>query len=208
MNISWNGEMARLRYANRRLERACPDSACMLDAFAVVEYGLRQSLAQRGESPACGVGCDHCCRQPIPATPLELFVLEAFARHVLSPEQRRAQQAAFAAFHGGREALAAPCPFLSAGRCVVYPVRPIACRQFVAFGRACLPGEDPTTTRSQDMLRPQYDFMHAALRRTLPWYRERCSLPERMTAAEAQAFFRRVTTLVQAVPWGDWFREC
>ncbi len=197
--------MARGRYTDRTLERAFPDSRLMLDAFAVVEYGLGQAISRRGEVPACSAGCDHCCCQPIPATPLELLVLEAYVRHVLSPEQRRSRQSAFAPFLGERESLKHPCPFLHEGRCLVYPVRPIACRQFIAFGRACLPGEDPTVSRPHDMLIPEYAFMHAALERTLPWYRERYGLPAHMSQEKVQAFFRRVTTVVQAAPWGHWF---
>ena len=65
-------------------------------------------------------------------------------------------------------------------------------------------GEDPTTTRPQQVLQPGQDSLQAALRHTLPWYVQRYPLPAKPTAAQVQAFFRSVTTILQAVPWAQY----
>ena len=213
------------RYHNRRFERALPGMDLLLDAFAVVDCGVARAVARRGQKPACGDGCFHCCTQPIPVTPLEILGLRLFVRPEfapggaaggepastparalgpvmgLAPEVRRALEAGFAPFTGDAASLGDTCPFLHEGRCAVYPVRPMACRRYIVYGTPCAQGEDPTCTRPQQVLQPGQDFLQAALRRTLPWYRGRYPLPEQPSPAEARAFFRSVTTVLQAVPW-------
>lgn len=193
------------RYHNRRFERALPGMDLLLDAFAVVDCGVAQAIAHRGQAPACGPNCYQCCIQPIPLTPLEILGLHIFMQLELAQapelEVRQALVAGFAQFRGDGANLGAACPFLHQGRCAVYPVRPMACRRFIVYEIPCAKGEDPTTTRPHQVLQPGQDFLQAALRHTLPWYHERYPLPARPTAAEAQAFFRSVTTILQAVPW-------
>lgn len=196
------------RYHNRRLERALPGMDLLLDAFAVVDCGVAQAIAHRGQTPACGPNCCQCCIQPIPATPLEILGLRIFMQLELAQayesEVRQALVAGFAKFRGDAQNWGAACPFLHEGRCAVYPVRPMACRRFIVFEAPCAKGEDPTTTRPHQVLQPGQDFLQAALRHTLPWYHERYPLPAKPTAAEAQAFFRSVTTILQAVPWAQY----
>ena len=193
------------RYHNRRFERALPGMDLLLDAFAVVDCGVAQAIAHRGQPPACGPNCYQCCIQPIPATPLEILGLRIFMQLEFAPktasEMRQSLVAGFAQFRGDGANLGAACPFLYEGRCAVYPVRPMACRRFIVYEIPCAKGEDPTTTRPHQVLQPGQDFLQAALRHTLPWYHERYPLPAKPTAAEAQAFFRSVTTILQAVPW-------
>ena len=233
----------RYRYYNRRFERALPGMDLLLDAFAVVDCGMAQAIAHRGQKPACGAGCYHCCTQPIPLTPLEILGLRIFmgpelvSGHAAAPAVRHEQQgmapascsgtggasscmsaatdhvlglaadvrqqlaARLAAFGGKTENLGATCPFLHEGRCAVYPVRPMACRRYIVYGVPCAQGEDPTCTRPHQVLQPGQDFLQAALRHTLPWYRGRYPLPDQPSADETQAFFRSVTTVLQAVPW-------
>lgn len=193
----------RFRYQNRRLERMA-GMGLLLDAFALVDCGVAESIALRGEQPACGPGCCHCCTQPIPLTPLEILALRLFVELELAPSKRDDLKAAFALFRGDRAALESTCPFLLEGRCGVYPVRPIACRRYIVYGAPCGKGEDPTFTRPADVLHPRQDAMQAALRLTLPWYKERYPLPEHITAENTQAFFRGVTTVLQAVPWAKY----
>ena len=196
------------RYRNRRFERALPGMGLLLDAFAVVDCGVAQAIVHRGQTPACGPNCYQCCIQPIPATPLEILGLRIFMQQELAPEiqpeVRQGLIAGFAPFRGDGQALGAACPFLYEGRCAVYPVRPLACRRFIVYATPCAKGEDPTTTRPQQVLQPGQDSLQAALRHTLPWYGQRYSLPAKPTAAQVQAFFRSVTTILQAVPWAQY----
>lgn len=196
------------RYRNRRFERALPGMGLLLDAFAVVDCGVAQAIAHRGQTPACGPNCYQCCMQPIPATPLEILGLRIFMQQELAPEiqpeVRQGLIAGFAPFRGDGQALGAACPFLYEGRCAVYPVRPLACRRFIVYAAPCAKGEDPTTIRPQQVLQPGQDSLQAALRHTLPWYVQRYPLPAKPTAAQVQAFFRSVTTILQAVPWAQY----
>lgn len=200
------------RYYNRRLERALPGMDLLLDAFAVVDCGVAQAIARRGQKPACCAGCASCCTQPIPVTPLEILALHAFVRleqgsgqtEGLAPAVHSALTAGFAPFTGTAASLKSTCPFLHEGRCAVYPVRPMACRRFIVYETPCARGEDPTRTRPHQVLQPGLEFLHAAQRLTLPWYIERNPLPTHPSAAEAQAFFRSVTTILQAVPWANY----
>ena len=196
------------RYHNRRFERALPGMGLLLDAFAVVDCGVAQAIAHRGQTPACGPDCYQCCIQPIPSTPLEILGLRIFMQQELAPEiqpeVRQGLIAGFATFRGDGHAWGAACPFLHEGRCAVYPVRPMACRRFIVYAAPCAKSEDPTTTRPQQVLQPGQDFLQAALRHTLPWYSQRYPLPAKPTAAQVQAFFRSVTTILQAVPWAQY----
>ena len=196
-------DVQRWRYQNHRFERM-PGMSLLLDAFALVDCGVAESIALQGEPSACGPDCCQCCIQPIPATPLEILALRLYAELELPPARREALKATFALFHGKRATLGDACPFLLEKSCGVYPVRPIACRRYVVFGQPCKAGEDAIQTRPADVLHPRQDTMQAALRLTLPWYRERYPLPEHITAEETQAFFRGVITVLQAVPWAQY----
>lgn len=194
---------ARFRLTDRELERMHPGMDLLLDAFALVDCGIAEALARGRVRPACKPGCHACCAQPIPATPLEILALRVFVNSQLPQNVQAAVRAAFAPVHEKTAALARPCPFLYAGNCAAYPVRPIACRRFVVFGAPCQPGEDPLQTRPQDVLHPEGAVMRAALRLTLPWYRAPYALPEHMAPADEQRFFRGVTTVLQALLWSE-----
>ena len=203
MAASQGKDAQRFRYNNHRFERM-PGMSLLLDAYAMVDCDVEASIALQKEPPACGPGCCQCCIQPIPATPLEILALRLFVELELPPSRRDALKATFARFRGERATLGDACPFLLEKSCGVYSVRPIACRRYVVFGQPCIMDEDATQTRPADVLHPRQDAMRAALRLTLPWYSERYTLPEHITAEEIQAFFRGVTTVLQAVPWAQY----
>ena len=72
-----------------------------------------------------------------------------------------------------------------------------ACRRYLVLDRSCAPGEDAASSRPADLLLPDPGLLAAALLRTLPWLPPRSSDP-----AAARRFFRSVTTVIQALPWG------
>ncbi len=97
-------------------------------------------------SPAavgCRKGCHACCHQMVICYPFEVFPLAA----VLSARAPVDLAPTLAAFHAqldlpltpaARYGLRFPCPLLSAGRCSVYDVRPMACRALYSASReAC-----------------------------------------------------------------------
>jgi uncharacterized protein len=77
---------------------------------------------------ACARGCSECCHM---ATNLSAYEAKLIGRFV-GREPRRLRREGKVVPALGEELRArytgAPCPFLKAGRCSVYPVRPLACR--------------------------------------------------------------------------------
>ncbi|EPR43165.1 protein of unknown function UPF0153 [Desulfovibrio sp. X2] len=148
-------------------EAALPWLAPLLDAYALMDAAMhaaaREERGRTGRAPACGPGCAHCCRQPVPASEAELRGLAWYAAKTLrGPARARVAEA----LRGLR--LQSPCPFLLDGACAVYALRPLACREFVVLGRPCAAREDPTTARPDDMLLPPPAAQRGALRLLLP----------------------------------------
>lgn len=92
---------------------------------------------------ACLPGCHFCCYNQIEVTPPEALLLGDYLEKNFSAEDRRILRRdldRLAALKAGkskkeianiRQEL--PCPFLAAGRCRVYPVRPLVCRAMHAL---------------------------------------------------------------------------
>ena len=202
----WPAEARLFRHTDTHLERRYPGVGLLLDAYAVVDLGVKKAAEHDGRVVACRAGCDQCCKQPIPVTPLEVLALHSHARHRLPQDSLAALGDRLAAFEGDKRDMTLPCPFLQDGGCLVYPVRPVACRQYMVFGRACVQGEDASCTRPVDLLTPFYDYMLTGLLRTLPWYagHEPCP-PKHPTQENAREFFLSVTTVIQLVAWKRFF---
>jgi Fe-S-cluster containining protein len=84
---------------------------------------------------ACRTGCSHCCQIPVTISLVEAQLLSRASGRVLSAPQRSVRFTnessieSLAAKEGQLQAAPqAPCPFLQAGRCSVYEMRPMACR--------------------------------------------------------------------------------
>jgi len=135
----------RVRYPEA--EARLPWLASLLDAYAVLDAGIGRAVAASGRQIACRPGCATCCRiQSIPASTLEILGLKWFAMERL-PEKAR-----WELVRSLRRPGMGVCPFLVAGACSVYPLRPMACREFVMLGRSCRTGENPMEHRPGDML--------------------------------------------------------
>ncbi|MDE7370688.1 MAG: YkgJ family cysteine cluster protein [Desulfovibrio sp.] len=200
------------RHRDPALERALPGAALMLEACALVDASVDAAVAaarEAGRRVACGPGCDTCCRQPIPVTPLEFLVMRAQMRFRLAPDIRARLEAQHAEQCAAEpEPLRRPCPFLLDGSCSVYAVRPLACRRYLVLERPCAPGEICTESRPEDMLIPARKALHAALALTFPWYGARwrdLGLTEPPDAspesAAAQAWLASVTVPLQRLAW-------
>jgi len=135
----------------------------LFDAHAAIDTGVAIALnreRRRANRPtACRASCDVCCRMntDIPLYPLELAGLYWYCIEKLDHDRRTLKGQLMA--HAGRP----PCPFLIRKNCAVYPVRPMACRQFMVFGKVCAEGEDPYFSRRQDVMTPLADFVNEAL---------------------------------------------
>lgn len=206
MPLAWPAAARAFRYADPPLERRYPGLSLLLDAFAVVDLGVKEAVGRDGRVPVCHAGCGQCCAQPIPVTPLEVLALHCYARHRLPKDSLAGLAQRLSGYEGQKRDIVSPCPFLYEGACLVYPVRPMACRQYMVFGTPCAKGEDPSRSRPRDVLAPSRGHMLAALMRTLPWYSgHEPRPPEHPTEKNAGEFFRAITSVIQAVAWNRFF---
>jgi Fe-S-cluster containining protein len=98
---------------------------------------------------ACHGGCASCCTIRVAVTAPEVLLVLRYIRalqrssHDLAEKLVGRIEAANEATEGldewGRMTSAEPCPFLEDGLCVIYPIRPLACRSHVSFSdKACV----------------------------------------------------------------------
>jgi len=142
----------------------------LLDAYHTADIGVAVGIRreeQKGRTLACAKGCSACCRThtTIPVYPLELVGMTWFAAEKIEGPVRERLKDQLRAHRKGQ-----PCPFLVEGVCSVHPMRPLACRHFNVFGRACAEGEDAYYTRRQDVLTPIPKYKDDAFFAMLPFY--------------------------------------
>ncbi|MCX8030345.1 MAG: YkgJ family cysteine cluster protein [Thermodesulfovibrionales bacterium] len=142
----------------------------LLSAYEVMDRGIELAIEKekknRNTNLACKKGCANCCRthKDIPLYPLELigiywYVIEkthGSLRETLKKQLESHQKPI--------------CPFLIINSCSIYPLRPIACRQFNVFRQECYEGEDPYHTRRQDLLTPIKELLDKVFYIMLPFY--------------------------------------
>ncbi|MHB8881383.1 MAG: YkgJ family cysteine cluster protein [Thermodesulfovibrionales bacterium] len=182
-------------------EARLPWLGILLDAYDVIDRGITLALQREkrkhNRRPACREGCGGCCRThtDIPLYPLEMtgiywYVIE---KTDLVFRQTLANNLA-------GHTPSSPCPFLAEDACSIYPVRPVACRQFIVFGRPCGEGEDPYHTRRADVLTPLPDFRDKAFYIMLPFYGI-TKEAEKKAAIRNNIIHARVRNL-KTVDWG------
>ena len=107
------------------------------------------ALQTEGEAPlACQRGCASCCQLRVAATAPEVLLVARFLR-TLTPhlekrgidligQLREADRQTRGLAEPARAALRLGCPFIARGVCVIYKVRPLACRGHASHdARAC-----------------------------------------------------------------------
>lgn len=173
-----------------------PWLADLLRAYALMDAAMAERVAAsalRGRPSVCRRGCPTCCRQPVPLTAVEARGIEWYASLILSGPSRQALKRVLLA-----RDVAARCPFLLDDACSIYPVRPLACREFVVRGAVCGPTEDPTATRPEDMIHPPRRAKRDAFRLLLPHLDGAAAEAERKDDIEA---LRRKTVIIQDLDW-------
>jgi Fe-S-cluster containining protein len=97
------------------------------------------------EALACRGGCAACCALRVTATAPEIFAVAAHLRAIATAMpafgrvlRQRIEAAALKGGQGDAEylALAEPCAFIVDGHCVIYDLRPLACRGHASFDEA------------------------------------------------------------------------
>lgn len=131
----------------------------LLDAYEIadeVNSELLKDKAKKGITIACSKGCHACCKRPsVPFTAPELMAISWFASEKLSGSIRSVVKQQLIAHETTTR-----CPFLVEGACSIYPVRPLACRQFFMAGTPCQDGEEVMESRPHDMVIPTKDGTH------------------------------------------------
>jgi len=147
-----------------RAAMALPPKPLRLAELALSTMGISEKLtdvavkreARQGRAVTCQKGCGACCRQIVPLSPPEAWLIADVANG-LPPARRAEALAVFAragealSTSGLREqlqqrietaeqmmglavayfALGVPCPFLRDESCSIYPYRPSICREYL-----------------------------------------------------------------------------
>lgn len=142
----------------------------LLDAYFIVDKGVSEAVKReerKHRKLACSKGCSGCCRthHTIPVYPLELVGISWYAVEKISAPERETLKNLLRSY---REY--GSCPFLLEEVCIVYPMRPIACRQFNVFDKPCTENEDPYYTRPKDIMPPAKRHVDQAFFIMLPFY--------------------------------------
>ncbi len=166
----------------------------LIDALYIVDKGVTKAIElerKKGRRLACRKGCSNCCRthRDIPVYPLEIMGISWYVcKKIISYEQNvlRNQLMHFS--------VNKPCPFLINGKCSIHPVRPMACRQFNVFNKACDEGEDPFYTRPEDLLPPVKKYIDQAFFIMLPFHGIKKD-SDRIKAIESRLMHKMVKNL-------------
>ncbi|EKO37623.1 MAG: putative Fe-S oxidoreductase [Solidesulfovibrio magneticus str. Maddingley MBC34] len=181
--------LRRVRDAAPRL----PWLTALIEAGSIIDQGVDRAVALSGRVPACRAGCHACCSQPIPVSTIETQGLRWFALSHLNGDLARKVGEALTMQRQ------APCPFLVDGACAVYPMRPLACREYIVFNQPCRLGERPEQTRPLDVLPLARTAQLQAFTVLLPFYGVRGG------AARDEALQNRLvlrdTRILQQLDW-------
>jgi uncharacterized protein len=142
----------------------------LLEAYYIVDKGIAEAIKKeqkRKRKLACSKGCSSCCKThyTIPVYPLELVGISWYATEKIFGQEREMLKKQLRSYKEND-----PCPFLLNGVCIMHPMRPISCRQFIVFDKPCDDNEDPYYTRLKDVLPPVKKYVDQAFFIMLPFY--------------------------------------
>ena len=113
------------------------------NTYEFTDRSIRQVHADchDGHRVACRSGCTYCCMVPVAASAPEVLAIATFVRERFDEERQSSLdqrvEANISATEGmdmsQRDRVRLDCPFLEAGQCTVYEVRPIACRGYSSY---------------------------------------------------------------------------
>jgi len=158
------------RYSFPEDERKYDWLPILLDAFNILDraiaFEVENEKRKRQQELACNKGCSNCCLNPtVPFISIELTGISWYTSEKLTGAVRDTVKLQLQ-----HHLESAQCPFLVEGVCSIYPVRPIACRQFHVFGAPCTKNEDPSVTRLKDVWSPGRDVAQKVAMKLLPFY--------------------------------------
>jgi Fe-S-cluster containining protein len=142
----------------------------LVEAYFIIDKGVSVAIGaelKKKRILACKNKCSNCCKthKDIPVYPLELVGISWYVVEKISGEKRGLLKKQLMDYEKDK-----PCPFLIDDSCIIHPMRPIACRQFIVFNKPCGVNEDPYYTRKQDVLIPYKRYTDEAFFIMLPFY--------------------------------------
>jgi len=130
--------------------RGGPNLLSAMNSLAFTSYEGTVGLQTEGlPAPDCRKGCATCCTIRVVATAPEVFLAARYIRAMdarfraqkIDIRKRLARADEITRNCGERERvrLRRRCPYIHGGACVIYPVRPLACRSHMSYSRqACI----------------------------------------------------------------------
>jgi hypothetical protein len=146
-----------------RYEHIHPWLSLLLDCYAVIDYSVDKQIFQSEKIIACHKGCSYCCYQTIPLSTIESLGIKFYISTILSEKFR---QLLINKFNKKQNI----CLFNVDNCCIVYQLRPIACRRYIITSQCCQLNEDPTITRQDDVLYPSREYLYNAIEKIIPFY--------------------------------------
>ncbi len=185
-----------------RFPEAAPQQpwlSALLDAYFIADQGIYRAVeraARQGKTLACARGCANCCKThlDIPVYPVELVGIYWYVTENIEEPRRAALKDRLEGFQSGQ-----PCPFLLEEVCAIHPMRPLACRHFNVFGRACAPGEDAYYTRREDVMQPLKSYQEQALAELLRFHQVRSKGERRKMVESGQ--IHALAKVLQELDW-------
>lgn len=192
-------EIQPYRVQMKEHERTSPWLSMLFDCYAVIDLSVAKAVAKAEQKPVCHEGCTPCCQHIIPLSTLECLGLKWYVQTILSKENQTLLREKLQKRKNGQvlPTHGELCLFNCNGSCMVYPVRPIACRRFLVAGKACEMGEDTLTMRPQDMIKPAREYLYAAIAKTLPFYTA-INIP-RQEHEDIFTFYRRQNVILAEI---------
>lgn len=167
--------MSKTKYKQRTLtfpedEAKYPWLRNLLKAYDIIDKdshkGIKKEESKRGIKLACKKGCFICCLNPVvPMSKWESAGISWFISEKLMGANREIVKHQLL---NHRESTI--CPFLVDTICSIYPVRPIACRQYFVIGTPCLENDNVMLTRPNDIWAPGGDTSIKVMMNIMPLY--------------------------------------
>ena len=147
---------------------------------------------------ACYKGCYNCCLNPVaPITEIELMGISWYVSEIITDSATRDNLKVQMQNH--KENLS--CPFLVNRECSIYPLRPIACREFHIIGKPCATGEDPIKSRPEDIWTPSRNVARKAAMELLRFFG--FSKQKEMLDAYEDGYIHRNARDMDAIDWTE-----
>jgi Fe-S-cluster containining protein len=110
------------------------------DSMDGLIVSFRNRCEREGLAVACRRGCSFCCSQAVLASSHEILAIEQYLKDHIGKDILEGIRSRTAEKHSVTREMRAmeflhhiqACPFLDKGSCLIYPVRPMACRCYLS----------------------------------------------------------------------------